>query len=90
MKYKTKKGLAWRRVGGELYIVDAAGAELRELNGPAALIWEKLAAGADAAELAAALQAEFEVDAGAASADAADFAAELAAEGLLLPAGDKK
>ena len=90
MKYRIKKGLAWRRVAGELFIVDAAGAELRELNGPAALLWEKLAAGAGAAELPAALRAEYEVGAAAAAADSAAFLEELAAAGLISPEGEGK
>ena len=45
MKFKTRKDLAWRRIAGEIFIVDAAGSRMHELNGAAALVWEGLAAG---------------------------------------------
>lgn len=83
MKAEIRKDLAWRRVGGELFIVDAAGSRLHGLNGPAAVIWEGLAAGKDEAGLVAALTAEFDVAPAGAAADLAEFMKQLAAAGLL-------
>lgn len=83
MKAKIRKDLAWRRVGAELFVVDAAGSRLHELNGTAAAVWEGLAAGKDEAGIAAALAGEFEVDPASARADVAVFVRELTAAGLL-------
>jgi hypothetical protein len=82
-KRTTKKGLAYRRVGGELFIVDAATSELHELNGPAASIWEGLAAGLGESAIAARLAGEFEVEAREAAVDVRVFTAELSRAGLL-------
>lgn len=83
MAFKTKKGLAYRRVGGELFVVDGAAGKLHELNGSAALIWEGLAAGKTEARIAGLLAEEFEVDLAGALADVKGFAAELARAGLV-------
>jgi len=83
MKTAIKKGLAFRRIAGELFIVDAAGSKLHELNGPAAVIWEGLAAGKSESAIAAAVTAEFETDEATALADLRAFAAELRAAGLI-------
>ena len=82
MKSGIKKGLAYRRIAGEMFVVDSARAELHELNGPAALIWAGLAAGSDEAAIVSALVAEFEVTRAQAAADLKDFLKELAAAGL--------
>lgn len=83
MNLKPKKGLAWRRVAGELFIVDAAGSRMHELNGPAAVVWEALAAGRGETGAAEALTASFEIDAGTARKDCVNFIKELSAAGLL-------
>lgn len=81
MKVKIRKDLAWRRVDGELFVVDSANSRLHELNGTAAVVWESLAAGRDPA---AALAAEYEVSAAAARADAEAFTDALLKAGLLV------
>jgi len=83
MKSKIKKDLAYRRIAGEMFVVDAAESALHELNGTAALIWEGLAAGKPAESIAAALTAEFEIDAASARADLDAFTAELLKAGLI-------
>lgn len=83
MTYTIKKGLAYRRVDGEVFIVDAARSELRELNGTASAAWEGLAAGRGEAEIASRIAAEFEVDERTARADLRGFIKELAAAGLV-------
>ena len=84
MKFKTRKDLAWRRIAGEIFIVDAAGSRMHELNGAAALVWEGLAAGRNEAAIASALAEEYDVAAPAAAADAAEFLSELLAAGLIV------
>ncbi|MDO8806175.1 MAG: PqqD family protein [Elusimicrobiota bacterium] len=83
MKTNIKKDLAYRRIAGEMFIVDASRAELHELNSPAALIWEGLASGKKESALVSAITAEFEVDEETARADMNSFIAELLKAGLL-------
>lgn len=83
MNYKINKDLAFRRVDGAVFIVDAARSELRELNGTASAVWEGLAAGRSEAAIVSGMAAEFEVDERTARADLREFVAELAAAGLL-------
>lgn len=83
MKMKIKKDLAYRRIAGEVFVVDAARAEMHELNGPAALIWEGLASGKTENAIISGLAAEFEVDERTARADLAAFVKELLKTGLL-------
>ncbi|OGS24233.1 MAG: hypothetical protein A3J70_05905 [Elusimicrobia bacterium RIFCSPHIGHO2_02_FULL_61_10] len=83
MNVKIKKELAFRRIAGEVFIVDAAKAEMHELNGTAALIWEGLAAGETEKVIVSALISEFEIEEKTARADFADFVEELEKAGLL-------
>ena len=83
MNDKIKKGLAYRRIAGEVFIVNAAKAEMHELNGTAALIWEGLAAGKTEKVIVSALISEFEIEEKTARADFADFVKELGKAGLL-------
>jgi len=83
MTIKIKKDLAYRRISGEMFIVDAARAELHELNCPAALIWEGLASGKNESALVSALTAEFEVDEKTARADIDSFIEELIKAGIV-------
>ena len=83
MTVKIKKSLAYRRVAGEIFIVDSAKARLHELNGPAALIWEGLSKGRSEAAIVPAIVEEFEVDAKTALADMKQFVSELQSAGLL-------
>lgn len=83
MKNKINKDLAYRRIAGEVFIVDAARAEMHELNGTAALIWEGLAAGKTEKAIVSALMAEYEIEEKAARADLESFVNELEKTGLL-------
>lgn len=83
MAYKIKKDLAFRRIAGEIFIVDAARSEMRELNATAAAIWEGLAAGKEGATIAAAIAEEFDTDPATARADVAAFTGELLAARLI-------
>lgn len=83
MTSKINKDLAFRRIVGEMFIVDAARAEMHELNGTAALIWEGLAAGRTEKAIIAALLSEFEIEEKTARADLESFLKELEKAGLL-------
>lgn len=83
MKYRIKRGLAFRRVDGAVFIVDAARSELRELNGTASAVWEGLAAGRGEDAIIAGLVSEFEVGEREARADLRSFIVELGEAGLL-------
>lgn len=84
MKLEINKDLAFRRIAGELYIVDAAGSRLHELNGTAALVWEGLAAGKTEEAIVSAIAGEYEIDKDSARADLKEFVKELLAAGLVL------
>lgn len=77
MPPKLKKGLAYRKIEGEMFVVDAAESRLHELNGPAALIWEGLAAGRDRERIVSSIVEEYETDAKTARADLDAFMDEL-------------
>ncbi len=83
MPFKIKKDVAFRRVAGELFIVDAAASRLHELNGPAALIWESLAAGQNEGRIVAGLCEAYEVTVKEAKTDLLAFIAELSKAGLV-------
>lgn len=87
MADKIRKSLAFRRIAGEMFIVDAARAEMHELNGAAALIWEGLAAGKTEKAIVSAIVAEFEIEEKTASADLESFVDELKKTGLLVIRG---
>jgi len=80
---RIKKGLAYRRVAGELFVVDGANARLHELNGAAAVIWEGLSKGLSQSRIAAELSGQFEVEEPAALLDVQEFQRQLLAAGLL-------
>ena len=82
MAVVIRKDLAYRRVAGELFVVDAAASRLHQLNEPAALIWEGLAAGRSESRILADLRREFEVDEEQARADISDFIGKLSKAGL--------
>jgi hypothetical protein len=80
---KVKDNLAYRRIAGKLFIVDAGTSRLHELNGPAALIWEGLAAGKSESGIVCGICEEFEVSEKKARADLPLFIKDLAGAGLL-------
>jgi len=86
MDLKINKELAYRRIAGELFVVDAAQARLHELNGPAGVIWEALAAGKSRQAIISAVVSEYEVEEKTAAADVDEFIKELRAAGLFLSA----
>ncbi|MEK7721789.1 MAG: PqqD family protein [Elusimicrobiota bacterium] len=80
---RINPSLAYRRIAGEMFIVDASRAELHELNGPAALIWEGLASGRTTERIISSIVSEFEIDENTARTDLENFIKELLKTGLL-------
>jgi hypothetical protein len=58
----VKAGLLVREVDGEVLVLDAAADRIHQLNASASLIWRLHERGADAAEIAASLAIEFDLD----------------------------
>ena len=83
MAFKIKKGLAYRKIDGVVFIVEAARERLHELNAVGSLIWECLAAGKSETRIADAVCAEFEVTAEEAQNDTGVFLKDLKNKGLL-------
>lgn len=83
MDHTVRKDIAYRRIAGELYIVDAAASRLHQLNGTAALIWEGLAEGKRDSAIISEIVSEFDVDEKTARADTAALIKELAKLRLL-------
>ncbi|MBI4802482.1 MAG: PqqD family protein [Elusimicrobia bacterium] len=83
MAFKIRKGLAYRKIDGLVFIADAARERLHELNAAGSLIWESLAAGKSEARIAGAVCAEFEVAEKTAREDTAAFIKELSSAGLI-------
>ena len=84
MAFKIKKGLAYRKIDGLFFIVDAAGERLHELNEAGSLIWEGLTAGKSEARIAGTVCEEFDVAEETAREDLADFTAGLLKAGLIM------
>lgn len=84
MALKIKKGLAYRKVDGQVFIVDAARERLHELNAVGSLIWEGLEAGKSEARIAEAVCAEFEVTPEDAQNDTTAFIKTLENKGLIV------
>jgi hypothetical protein len=76
----------FQEIQGITVVVVPARRELHELDEAATVLWRRLATAADADDLAAALQEEFEVGAGEAVRDAREFLSELEGKGLVVRA----
>jgi hypothetical protein len=73
-RFRTRQdGLAWRRAGDEVVVLDLAASSYHALNASGALLWERLADGATTAELAGVLAAALGLPPAAALADVARF-----------------
>ncbi len=86
---KLKDGFVLRQVGGH-YLVVPVGAQTVDFNGmitlneTGAFLWQRLQTECSAAELTAALLAEYDVDEATAMADVADFVEKIRQAELLV------
>lgn len=91
MKYRTRPGVVLTTVCGENLLVAAKAARpecpyVTQINDSSAFLWRKLAEGADADGLMAAVEAEFEVDDPAVIREAVEaFIAQMLELNYLLP-----
>jgi hypothetical protein len=76
-------GVAWRDVDGEVIVLDNHANRYLSLNGSGALLWRRLVAGTDRAELVELLRTTYGVDHARALDDVTAFLAELDAQNLL-------
>ena len=72
-----------RRFESEAIVLDLGGGKYYSLDEVGAIVWEGLAAGKSATDVAATLVSEYEVDASTARDDVERLAGELVAAGLL-------
>lgn len=86
-RYAINAGtVAAKVIEGEAIVINVVTGRYHSLEGPAAVAWAYLAAGASADATGVAIAARYDVDAAAAGADVARLGAELAAADLLVPA----
>jgi hypothetical protein len=78
--------LAWREIEGEIVIVSPNDSVLHELNETGSFVWKQLDGCRPAAEIAAGLAAEYDVQVEVALRDIETLLEELAARQLLIPA----
>lgn len=77
------EGVAWTDVDGEIVALDESAAVYVSANAAGGLLWRELAGGATRESLAAALAAEYGLDAERAQADTDAFLTALRERGLL-------
>ena len=75
--------LVWREVDGEVIVLHKGSWAYLSVNGSGAALWERLAAGATADELAQLLISRFGIDGGRAAGDVERFVSELDRYGLV-------
>ncbi len=75
--------VAWRETGGDIVILDLAGAVYFGLNGTAAQLWKRLIGGASRAQLLGQLSAHADRDGPQLQSDLDGFLADLDQYGLL-------
>ncbi|MFE0589815.1 PqqD family protein [Micromonospora echinospora] len=78
--------VVWREAGDETVVLDTTASVYFGLDRSGTVLWRRLAAGADLADLVAALTADAPVDAVRATADVAAFVDALREHGLIRPA----
>lgn len=75
--------LTWHVAGDEVVVLDLEGSVYLKLNGSGRVLWERLAASCDQAELTAALLDEYDVSEEQAATDVAAFLDQLRERELL-------
>ncbi|MBV8878517.1 MAG: PqqD family protein [Planctomycetaceae bacterium] len=82
-RYQRDARLPFQEIQGQAVVVVPARRELHELDETATFLWRELAKARTTADLAAALCAEFEVEADVAEADVRAFVRSLEEKGLV-------
>lgn len=82
-QFRPKKSLAYRKIGGILYVADADKSFLHEFNDAGAIIWEMSVRGRPRSEILKKITGEYDVDRAAASRDIDEFLKTLEEKGLL-------
>ena len=83
-----KEGLLVREVDGEVLVLDTDSDRIHQLNVSASFIWNQLATGAPAEEIAKRLAIEFDVDNDIAYRDVSAILREFLALGFVTPTHD--
>lgn len=83
MKYKIKPNLAYRKIFGEIYIVDSKNSYLHKINEVGSFIFEKIKEGLKEEEIVHKLIKVYDVDIETARKDFKDFCDELISKGLI-------
>jgi hypothetical protein len=83
-RYRRNPQTAGRIIDGQAFVVTPDDNKLHTLNGAATLLWKAAQAGVTAAEAAALLVREYEIDLPTATADAATCLDDLAARHIVV------
>jgi hypothetical protein len=75
--------LTWQELDGEIIVLDLRGSAYYQLNGPGALLWQRLIEGCSREDLEAVLIERYDIDVEQAAADVDGFVADLLARRLL-------
>lgn len=76
-RYQQNPEIAWRRVDGDVLVVDPGQAQIRQLNATAAAVWEALESPRSIDELVEAVCARFDTTPQVARPDVESFLGEL-------------
>jgi hypothetical protein len=82
--------LAWREIDGEIVIISPHDNVLHQLNETGSFVWKQVDGHRPAAEIAAGLEAEYDVELEDALRDTETLLGELASRQLLVPADNLK
>ena len=83
-KYRPRDGVAYRKIAGEMVLVDPRENILLRLNATATAIWESLEEG-DVDRLTDRVVTEFQVERDTAYQDVAEFIASVLSRNLIVP-----
>lgn len=83
-RYRQNPEIAWRRIDGDVLLVDPGRSQMRQLNAVGALVWETLDAPRTLDELVDAVVARFETSAAQARTDVQAFLEKLQQRELVL------
>ncbi|MCS7150796.1 MAG: PqqD family protein [Endomicrobia bacterium] len=82
-KYKLKRGIAYREIAGNIYIVDSKNSLLHQLNETATFIWRCLLSGKNLEEIVHKVCLEYDVEPEIARHDVEEIVTEMINKGLV-------